>query len=551
LALPALAALLACPAPVHADGKVFRTAQAVPVATPDQEALIVFDAAAGRETLAIETRFDPGRGAGPGDAATAPAEYAWVVPLPGPGAPAVRPATPGLFPTLRQTFAPEVVTRTGAAAAPLLGLSLFIVFLLAMGAAASRALKVAWFAVAMLPGVLVLGCLLPSLGVARSRLNNATGVAVLSRQLAGRYEVTTVTAEAAGPAAGLGAGHRVAAWLRDGGFALPDGVEPVLAEYAAKGWVFAACRLTAAPGPEGEPPATHPLVFEFATPEAVHPMRLTGVGNGPLTVDLYVFSGRRAAAPGFETVRCEPAVRLETDVVNARYLTGRRVVIRHPLASALVKGQPVGTHLRATLAPAAQGRDVALSWAGPAEVGGRLYAPEAAAAEAVSAGAGVLLAGLLALVVTAGVRSRSCAWTLRRAWAPLAVAAAAGLAWRAALPVHAGRVAGWRDAASVESGHRAVLDDLRGLAASAPRSTVELRAAADERWAKYWSDAARPPHAAVPTRPHHEDSPGNYVIAERPDGGHDYITYDVTGRPSEEPIEPRAGEPAEGAPRRR
>ena len=82
------------PLGVLADGKIFPpTAFPEHVTIPEQEALIHWSN--GIERLVIETRFD----------ATG-SNFAWVVPLPAP--PKIEAATPGVFPTLRMYFAPEV-----------------------------------------------------------------------------------------------------------------------------------------------------------------------------------------------------------------------------------------------------------------------------------------------------------------------------------------------------------------------------------------------------------------------------------------------------------
>ena len=146
----------------HGDGKVFGRAEAV-VAIPDQQAVIHF--ADGVQTLVIETRFQPS--ATTSAAPTVDSPFAWVVPVPGPGAasggvPEVFAATTGVFPTLRSVCSPRVTGEVEPLYIPAFGL---IFLLVAMAALRSSLAKVA---IAIAVCLLLLVVFLPTLGKARS-----------------------------------------------------------------------------------------------------------------------------------------------------------------------------------------------------------------------------------------------------------------------------------------------------------------------------------------------------------------------------------------------
>lgn len=95
---------------------------------------------------------------------------------------------------------------------------------------------------------------------------------------------------AASDAAGL------QAWLGQNGYGIDPAVESLLADYVARGWSFAAFKLT------GEVPldgALDPVRLEFATTDIVYPLLLSQAAQTPQTVRLYLFGadGMQAAFP--------------------------------------------------------------------------------------------------------------------------------------------------------------------------------------------------------------------------------------------------------------
>ncbi len=95
---------------------------------------------------------------------------------------------------------------------------------------------------------------------------------------------------AASDAAGL------QAWLTANGYGIDPAVQSLFADYIARGWSFAAFKLT---GEEPLDGALDPVRLEFAATEIVYPLLLSQAAQTPQTVRLYLFGdqGMQAAFP--------------------------------------------------------------------------------------------------------------------------------------------------------------------------------------------------------------------------------------------------------------
>jgi hypothetical protein len=102
------------------------------------------------------------------------------------------------------------------------------------------------------------------------------GVAVIGRDVIGGYDVTRLNADDAGA---------LDTWLDQNGYAMPEGAEPILAEYVDQGWRYVAIRLAA-----GVSGALRPLRVSFDTEQLVYPMQLSQLGTSPLDLTLYVLA---------------------------------------------------------------------------------------------------------------------------------------------------------------------------------------------------------------------------------------------------------------------
>jgi hypothetical protein len=424
-----LLAFLFTTASCWADGMVMRgTAVPVEVRIPDQRALIQFTN--GVERLVIETRFT---GAG--------TNFAWVVPLPSP--PVIEEASTGLFPTLQSIFQPRLrhemphyfqlflgllaggyllrFVRRGSpvnnmdrlaclgvglaifAPEPLRGVGSVMAFLCLLRVVATVRAGV-WhsdfdilylvFMLFLAYMGLSLGALTLSAGISASPTPT---VSILGRKIVGIFETTTISSR--DPVA-------LQAWLKANGFAAPANRDQAIASYVKDGWVFVAAKIRR-DDPALQTATSHPLSFTFKTEKAVYPMRLTGIDNGPVQIDLYVFGSDRAKAPHFKVERSANPVYpklplhhgIESISISDFLPKPGSVQIVHPLLRKWVDGAPVATKLTATLNSDEMRDDVWISWTPFSEKGTSVFSRQAAWIYAANWGTGIIAAWLLTTVI--------------------------------------------------------------------------------------------------------------------------------------------------------
>jgi hypothetical protein len=98
----------------------------------------------------------------------------------------------------------------------------------------------------------------------------------LDRRLVGVFETATISSP--DPSA-------LEAWLRENGFHVSSNSGPAIADYVRDGWVFVTAKVHRDQA-DTQTGTAHPLSFTFPTAKPVYPMRLTGVDNGPIDVEL-------------------------------------------------------------------------------------------------------------------------------------------------------------------------------------------------------------------------------------------------------------------------
>jgi hypothetical protein len=216
-------------------------------------------------------------------------------------------------------------------------------------------------------------------------------VSILDRKIVGVFETTTITSPDA---------KALQTWLSQNGFTVPTNAEPVIASYVKDGWVFVGTKVRR-DKPDNETSTPHPLSFTFKTDKPVYPMRLTGVNNGPLSVELYLFGPSRAKASHFKVERCAQPNYPELSR-NDRFWAWRlsppeTLDIVHPLLRKWVIGSPVATKLTATLSPANMRKDVWIDWTPFAEKQSCRFSLQGAAILALNWGAGIFAAGLFSV----------------------------------------------------------------------------------------------------------------------------------------------------------
>jgi hypothetical protein len=107
-------------------------------------------------------------------------------------------------------------------------------------------------------------------------------------------------------------------------------------------------------------------VFTFATAKPVYPLRLTGVDNGALKVELFVLGPALARIPGFEVVDARPTAYPDLDIEN-RYLrwpSRLEFTVVHPGLRSLAGDAAFATRLNATLSPVQMRTDALVEWEG-------------------------------------------------------------------------------------------------------------------------------------------------------------------------------------------
>lgn len=371
--LLALLVMVAFTLPCIGDGKIFPPAAFVRAETPSQRALIHWRD--GLETLAVETTVR-----------SEASELGWILPLPAPPV-SIRPADPGLFPTLQTLFQPRVLTEThwGWIGGLVVGIVILIIRW-----SNQRKISFRWVDALAVLGILVIlvSMLLPSLGKAKGGiLDDSPGlpsdVTVLSEVRAGVFDVVTLKATTAEP---------LMDWLKSRGFAAPDAILPVVQDYLSRGWVFVAARVQN-PTPGAVTPL-HPLVFQFPTLQAIYPMRLTGVGSDSLICDLYVFGNERAEADGWQVRYCG-VPDFSQRIPRAPAMSPLPLRIRNPELLSIVDGSSAATKLSARLTTQDMAHDVTLRWQPIRPKGQTLLTWKSAFSEALFYAAWILAATAL------------------------------------------------------------------------------------------------------------------------------------------------------------
>lgn len=521
---------------VRADGKFFSKAIGAPPTIPDQQAMIVWDPATRTQTLVIDTAVNA-KGT----------ELAWVVPVPGPSAPEISEATTGLFPTLRQVFAPTVIHRVDdTIVLVIFALTLLIVFMAVRdlerryARAGPKARRIRGLLL-LAYGLTTLTCisgLLPALGTARSTLSHESIVQVLSRTRLSSTEVTVVGAgasdtDAAAPPSALRSidarTDAVLSWLQTGGYAVDPASKPVIRTYVEKNWVFICSKVLRDPATPSGAAGPLPLSLRFKTERPVYPMALTAVGNTPIALDLYVYGPGTATAPNMTVERCGPVVRESVSPQHSRWRLAR-LTATHPEIASRVGTQSTATRLHARLPPPDQASDITIEFEPEQIIGATAYTKKVIRSKAVTAGLVAVLAAGFIWALVAILTGRSFYGALRLP------AGILGLVVVLVVAIVAGAVQHWR----LPLGHVGISrhdkvriaepSDHEDLALrlqqtvrsdmSGPELLAALRASAAGLWQK--TDRIRTPI--------HQDSPTNYIIrGNHATGAPEYVYFDVDG----------------------
>jgi hypothetical protein len=521
--------LVALTLPCLGDGKIFPPAAFVRADTPSQRALIHWHD--GMETLVVETTVR-----------SEASELGWILPLPASPI-SIRPADPGLFPTLQTLFQPRVQTETHW---EWLGGLVVGVAALLIRWGIQRKISFRWVDGIAVLGVLVIlvSMLLPSLGKAKGgafadSLGAATDVTVLSEVRAGVFDVVTLTATSADP---------LLEWLRTRGFSAPEDILPVVRDYLDRGWIFVTARVQN-PTPGAVTPL-HPLVFRFPTLQAIYPMRLTGVGADSLDCDLYVFGNGRAEAAGWQVRYCG-APDFSQRIPRSPAMSPFPLRIRNPELLSLVDGSIAATKLSAKLTARDMSHDVVVRWRPIQPKGQTLHTWTSAFSESLFYSAWILAAALVFGGIRGSQGSTPAPWfsSIDR-WGGITALAACGIGVLALPKAPLGKVEtiARRARADVQTAVNSLTADAYDL--PAVQACLKLPLTADrsnaipairEALTHFLRTNVVPGAAATNTSPlinpftgrpaRVEASPGN-INVEATDAGLDVVWYDFDGAPT-------------------
>jgi len=222
-------------------------------------------------------------------------EAGWIVPVPSQPI-AVKAETSDGLTTLAEMCQPNVVgDDEGVSAMQRGGLALLVMIVLGLWLAAgsehsSAAIRLlASMALAILVLSFAVGaCLLPALGTAGAGPGAGVGVDVNNLGRIGSYNVRVIN--------GASSDKDLDQWLDANQFVAGEPAKQVLAEYLASGWSLIAAKLIQ--GERATHLTPHPLSIVFSTKWPVYPMRLTGLTDDPLALDLFVLADERAHVAG-------------------------------------------------------------------------------------------------------------------------------------------------------------------------------------------------------------------------------------------------------------
>jgi hypothetical protein len=341
---------------------------------------------------------------------------------------------------------------------------------------------------------------------------SAAGLAVTvhERKIVGQYETATISSESA---------EALTSWLAEHGFQMPALAEPVIADYVKDGWVFVATRLSREAQSGVSTP--HPLVFRFETHRCIYPMRLTGVQDRPLSLELYVFGSGRASAPGLKVER--------SDSAQFKELYGAGLPLTHRGLASLVEGAASGTKLRGTLSPGQMRKDLAIVFGAPGRTGGTIYS--AWSAHMIAANFAVAAFIVVAIVTALRLRRRGRNLNTSIAWlaGPVLAAIAAGTAGHLVLPTTENVV--YERPLRQSTTHRSIA--MRIIVRVGEQRTREVGFIATPAWIRAleeefgdWDPSAWDKPSGV----RWEDSPGNFIVREGGPFGLEYVWYDHNGR---------------------
>jgi hypothetical protein len=485
----------------------------------------------GVERLVLETQFRAGA-----------TNLAWVIPLPAKAV--LEEGTAGLFPTLEFLFRPEIVHRSPPLYAfftALFGLAYgifavkrytWVTFtdLLVCGIVAlaiATTLPLTWLPVPLLfvyglvrirdgvwrpfeilivvPVAMILGLIFPYFPASQ---RGAVPMGVHdspSPRLPTDFKVRVLDSDLAG----------IEAWSRESG--IRDTIESAtFSEYARRGWKFVAVTFnheaTTAIG------ATPTLSFTFPSPAPVFPGPSTGIRDGPMHADLYVFGPGQAVLEGFAAERCARTVQGEADPAQRRWMHGIRIV--HPTLRHFADHAPIATRLSGMLARG----DPEIRWTDYEEQSTRRYSHRGALLQALTWGCGVMAGAMLIGGFVSALEVSGCTYVEKLALVAVGLGLFVFAGTYVALPkteVQMIRAPG----SHMSSTHNFLSRQILGT--NSPASLIQTRLNWD-RVRREFRQSSILTNRFTGGLIREEDSPGNYILRQGTNGI-EYLWFDADG----------------------
>ena len=342
----AILAMLVMISPARADGKYFRQSNVLAEPEiPSQRAIITFRD--GVQTLIVESTVK-GQGESLG----------WVLPLPAEPI-SIEPCSAGTIRSMAALVQPEIKgDQLGKEWVQGSLTVLLIVIISCFTGTIARRKGASLLAVTLmvLLVLIIIGSMLPALSAARAGRSIA-GVNVVESKQVGSYDVTVIQDDSA---------KAVEQWLSENGFQFESAASKELARYVAEKWCFAVAKIRNDGDREHSP---HPLKVQVPIAKPVYPMRLTGLTETPLQLDLYIIAEQRASTDHMATWHCdqfEPGKRKNHYNFEQLVYVGNDYgyTIGHPDLVALMWPDCVLTSLHGRLTPEQMKQDMTIECGG-------------------------------------------------------------------------------------------------------------------------------------------------------------------------------------------
>lgn len=377
--LAVLLLLATCFTSALADGKFFRNQliEAEPT-IPFQRAVLKFD---GREQIMlVESTLKGPQG-----------DYGWVVPLPSKPS-YVKAVNPAYVEESFRQVMPPIQSGRGIEPVVAVGIVLFALIALTSGLRyKNRELGTRILFFGMEVGILLIVAMFLFPVFAQAKLAaaadaasaSAKGANVESLGTVGSYEVSVISGES---------GQEIVDWLHEHKISVSEKELPVIEAYAKEGWCFLAAEIRKDEQTNYPP---HPLKAVFPTDRLVYPMRLTGLQDEPLHLELLVVSDKQAAVPGMKAWACDNAQIVvpvgissnQDKEIYSDWQSGRYAMAKHGA---------VWTYLRGEIKPADMKKDFLVGWKPMERQRLQVWDKEHATSEAIEI-------GFLALIATSVV----------------------------------------------------------------------------------------------------------------------------------------------------